>query len=118
MKDGQRCEKVFGVVTVTASGAPPDAWTRKIAPLLAGATMITPLLFHAPPRAVGALQIVCAGPSGKVFFFNLPSANQAMERPSPDQNGYSPPSVPSSSSGASASSSRSHRYVRPSGVVA
>src|SRR5688572_31387301 len=80
--------------------------------------MITPLLFHEPPRAVGAAQMVCAGPSGKVFFFNLPSANQAMERPSPDQNGYSPPSVPSSSSGASASSSRSHKYVRPSGVVA
>src|SRR5262249_50061240 len=77
-------------------GTPPDAETRyKPFPRAAsGVKTITPCLFHVPPRPEGASQIVCTGPPDTSTFFSFPSAKNARDLPSADQNGKLAPSVP------------------------
>src|ERR1700722_12406439 len=76
-------------------GVPPVADTRynpsSNPPL--GVKTITPSLFHVPPRPEAASQIVCTGPPATLSFFNFPSAKNAMDFPSGDQNGNRAPSV-------------------------
>jgi hypothetical protein len=60
------------------------------------ANTIVPSRFHVPPSPAGASHNGWTGPPEARIFFSLPLAKNAMKRPSGDQNGNSPSSVPAS----------------------
>ena len=68
---------------------------RGIGPPGLAANRITPLRFQAPPKgtALEADNVVAEPPSMSILF-NRPAAKNPMERPSGDQNGRVPRSVP------------------------
>src|SRR5258707_15284966 len=94
---GQRWLVSLRVVssTVIGCGVAPDAETRcttsPIFPL--GVKRMTPSLFQLPPRPDGASHRVCIGPPAISSLFSFPSAKNARDRPSGDQNGKLAPSV-------------------------
>jgi hypothetical protein len=55
---------------------------------------------HAPPRGLGAAATVETGPPATGMVFSFPSEKNPIDRPSGDQNGNVPPSVPASFRGA------------------
>src|SRR6188474_557774 len=88
---------------------------RDIGPPGLDANRITPLRFQAPPKGTpfGVVNVVDEPPSMSILF-NRPAAKNPMERPSGDQNGRVPRSVPRSGRAAGESSERSHSCDRPS----
>src|SRR3954467_1845661 len=74
--------------------------------------MIPPGL-HVPPRYSAAADNVSAGPPPTSIFLSFPSAKNPIDRLSGDQNGPAAPSVPGSSCGATLSSDRMNRRLRP-----
>src|SRR5438093_12564541 len=72
-----------GSIVVRGTAAPPEDETR-YNPAAVIPKMITPSLFHAPPRITPGISI----------FFSLPPSANAIDRLSGDHNGYSALSVP------------------------
>ena len=97
---------------VTGFGSPPAADTRKIGPA-SPANRISPFWFQAPPPPPCVLHRVCGVPPATSSFLSSPAAKNAMARPSGDQKGKEPPSVPGSCCADSESSSRSHNVSLP-----
>ena len=79
---------------VTGAGAPPAAETRNRPLVTVGANTMVPSRFQVPPTPMIASQRVTGGPPATSIFFSLPRAKKPMNRPSGDQNGNAPPSVP------------------------
>jgi hypothetical protein len=89
---------------VSFAGVPPLAGTVYSEPATKSLeNTIAPLLLQEPPTPGEQSQIVCAACSARERRFSAWSAKNAIERPSGDQNGYCPPSVPRSGSGLSES---------------
>ena len=99
---------------VTATGWPPDAGTRNNGLAADGVNRIVPSSFQSPPRPFAALASVCGAPPATSILFKLPSAKKPIERPSGDQNGNAPPSVPSSGCGTADASERTDSRETPS----
>src|SRR5262249_37832532 len=75
---------------------------------------MTPSRFQSPSLALPASHTVCGGPPATSTRLSFPSAKNAMERLSADQNGAVAPSEPASGTVAVESSDRSHRNRFPS----
>ena len=72
---------------MTATGSPPSARTREIAPPPIGTRTIQPEELQLPPRPHGAAQIRSGSPPATSTFFNAPETKKATQRLSGDQNG-------------------------------
>src|SRR5262249_3053648 len=86
-----------GVGSTASSAVPPCAVTRRIPPsgLRKSEKRISPWLPHVPVNVVAATaQITLGGPPAASNALSCPSAKNATERVSGDQNGEFPFSVP------------------------
>ena len=100
---------------VTEAAAPPPAGTLDNPLSGPGAKTMRPSRFHVPPRAPRRRsQISWATPPASVILFSLPRAKKAMERPSGDQKGRVPPSLPSIARVSTESKRRTHSFREPS----
>ena len=95
-KNGPRCE--FSVSErssfVSSVGDPPDSWTRSNASRFDARKMMSPRAPQAPSWNPATDAIVWGGPPDGLTFLSFPSAKNATQRPSGDQIGSIPPSVP------------------------
>src|SRR5262249_2493983 len=100
---------------------PPLAETREMVPSAEPAKRIVPSRFHVPPRPLLLTppQIVVTVPDASSTRRSAVVVKNAIERPSGDQNGMMPPSVPAIGRASSAPSGRSKRgSAPPSGLIA
>jgi hypothetical protein len=102
----------------TGTASPPADETRCSGPLMFGPNTMLPSGPHVPPRPSGASHRVTGGPPASATSFSLPSAKNASDAPSGDQNGNAALSVPGSETLMVASRRRSQSWNLPSAVPA